>query len=57
LIATAADVSERVQPNSPSSGSNIIEVVDLKAAALIRAKNVTEATTQAKLFLLNIGKA
>ncbi|CAB4815267.1 unannotated protein [freshwater metagenome] len=46
--ATALDVTLRDQPNSFSSGTNITPVVDRKAAAEIKVKNVIATIHQAR---------
>jgi hypothetical protein len=51
FTATAFEVRDLDQPNSFSSGTNMIEVVDLNAAAAIRVMNVIAATIQARCNL------
>jgi hypothetical protein len=48
FTAKAVEVRLLDQPNSISSGMNKIEVVDLKAAAQMRVRKVTDATSHAR---------
>jgi hypothetical protein len=48
FTAKAVEVRLRDHPNSISSGMNKIEVVDLNAAAQMRVRNVTAATSHAR---------